>query len=138
MIEAIEITKNHFVVRSINPANGEVYQKATAYSEGDAIRLAHTFNRLYIIEKMTGWLHQRIVALQIGGSDTQVEQAVKLLDRIEICANTSVSHLRKVISANENTIRFIAPGERSRQYAYYQKVILDILFFCQEMKEVTV
>lgn len=134
MIEAIEIKRNHFVVRSFDPGSGKVYQTVTVHSEGEAIKFAYFCNRQYIVDRMTRWLHQRIAAFHVALLDQRKEAALILLAEIELCRSTSVSNLQKVIARNEKTIQFIAPGDKSRQYPYYQRVILDILNFCNEME----
>lgn len=135
MIEAIEINRNHFVVKSIDPL-GKVYQSVTVYNEGDAIKYAYFVNRLYIIEKMTGWLKQRVHAYQVAGFHKQIELAQDLLGKIEVSSLTSLDHIKRLITENEKTIAFLAPGEKSRQFAYYSTVIRGIVDFCMEMKEV--
>lgn len=136
MIEAIEIKKDHFVVRSIDPLNGKVIQSTEAYTEGAAIRLAHTWNRLYIVEKMVAWLNQRAVALQVAGLYEHQKLASALSHQILACRSISVANLKEIIIRHEKTIKLIAPGEKSSHHPYYSKVILTILDFCHDMEVV--
>jgi hypothetical protein len=134
MIEAIEINKNLYKLECINPTTGKVFKTGTAYSPGQAIRLANTWNKYYIVETMLSWLNQRMAALKIGKCTAQWEAAKDLSYDISACLNYSVGQIKLTIIRKENTIRFIAPEPKSDHYDYYQKTILDLVDFCKPGK----
>lgn len=134
MIEAIEIKRNLYKVEGVNPATGKVLKTGTVYSQGEAIRLANTWNKLYIVETMMRWLNQRMIALKKGECSAQWETARLLSDIMGAGLNHSVEQVKRSIALRESSIRFIAPGPKSGHYKYYQKTILDIVNFCKEKK----
>ena len=136
MIEAIGISCNQFMVVATDPLTGKQYQAAKASSAGEAERFAHFMNRRYIIETMCAWLRQRMKAYQVTGFEQQRTAAIVILGELIFLSQASVGAIRKYLREHEKQIRSIAPGEKSRQYRYYEKVIGSIMAFCQETEAV--
>ncbi len=135
MIVATEISANHFVVETCDPATGRK-QRLVVNSEGAAIRIAQEWNRLYILEKMISWLHQRVFALNLTPFTRERLRAVELLGILERYTQYPERHLKKLIAEKSEIIALIAPPERSRQRGYYDRVIVPIVQFCTEMEVV--
>lgn len=132
MIEAIELKCDHFVVVATDPLTGKEWQSAKAFSQGEACRLAHFMNRRYIIDTMCSWLRQRMKAYQAEGFEAQRITALGLLGELIYLSQASVGAIRQFIREHEKQLLSIAPGEKSRQHNYYEKVIVSIKAFCQE------
>lgn len=132
MIEAIEIKCGQFVVRSCCPLSGKVLETARVFGSSEALRLAHFWNRTYIIDTMTRWLHQRYNAYHAPGFERHRQIAARLLTDFVFHSQSSVSNIKKLIKQNIAAIESIAPAQHSRQYPYYSKAIRSIINFCLE------
>ncbi len=133
MIVATEISANHFVVETCDPVTGK-RQRVEVPSAGAAMRIAQEWNRLYIQEKMIGWLNQRIFALNLTHFTRERLRAIELLGILERYSRHPERQLKKLIAEKEQIIALIAPPVKSRQRGYYERVIVLIVQFCKEME----
>lgn len=107
-------------------------QLTVVYSRADVDRLYFFWNRLYIIERMTSFLHQRIFAYRLAGLDSFVEKAEWLLDALGDRSLSGLSSVCKLIVDQEATITAMAPSAKAvSQYTYYNNTIKSIIAYCK-------
>jgi hypothetical protein len=120
-----------FLLETSKPIDGKVISEIVN-SEAEATRKANHFTRLYITEKMMGWLHQRIIAARVTNKKDIEVEGLALLASVEHFNNMPVRNICKIILDEQNVINKLAPGLKSPSYAYYKGVILKIIYFCKK------
>lgn len=135
MIMVTETPSHHFVVETSAPVNGKK-QRLTVASEQHAIRIARIWNRLYIIEKLTAWLLQRAYVFSITDRPHSRLACLNMLSVLSGSSRDSINQVGAWVNRHSDELAFLAPGEKSRHYSHYKKIIEPILQFCREMEAV--
>ena len=105
-------------------------------TEQDVRRMLYFRNRKYIIETLGAWLKQRKRAIEERPDQEEfskkLEKVIALRDMVLHHTFSSLWSLCDYVVRKQAEIEFIAPGENSRHYNYYQKTILPIIRYCAE------
>lgn len=100
-------------------------------NEEEVKRRVYFKNRLYIYEKMTGWVKQRKYSAPSNGH----QLPTNLLAWLSNYQNASFFQLCDFLKAKRKEFEAIAPGEKSRFYNHYIKVIVPILDFAESEED---
>lgn len=114
--------------------NGKRQQMIIA-NESDAMRVAYFWQRLYIQDKLKGWLKQRIYALKFSNDQNRIVKCAQLLHMLECYSSISLDALCIMIFRQSNMIHEVAPSSKSSHYKIYSNTILPILQLCAEMRD---
>ena len=122
------------LLRTNEAVNGK-RQSLELDNEGDAMRLAYFWNRLYIHDKLKAWLNQRIYALKYSNDKIRIAQAAELIYMLECYRSASLNTICTLIYDQRDRFAFVAPGEKSSHYKIYKNIVVSIISFCGEIKE---
>lgn len=105
-------------------------------TEAEATRRVYLISREYIIEKLTGWLKQRMFTYgpQITNRPGLSVEASRLLVLLNYYQRASLAAVCSVVTDHAQALEALAPGVNSEHYGRYQKVIAPIIAFCRVEK----
>ncbi|HEY4148925.1 MAG TPA: hypothetical protein VGM41_08350 [Chitinophagaceae bacterium] len=126
---------SNYIKLNFSYPGGGIIGPFTVADMSEAKRLLYFHTRNYILDKLKGWLNQRIRALTAAGEYLRADKANELQQRLINFTDTSFFRLADFLIKQESKILFVAPGQKSRNYNYYHDNILPILEYCREMKE---
>ena len=136
MIEAMVNMIDNLLVLNFSYPNGSIVGPITVSELSDAKRLVYFYNRTYILDKLKPWLKQRAYALMLTKCPKLEAEAYRILEHLNRFTKLSFFRLCDWVIDHEESIKAIAPGEKSHHYPYYRDTILPILEFCETMKGV--
>lgn len=126
---------NGVYVLQTNEAVGGKKQTVTAQTRDAALRVAYFWYRLYVYEKLTAWVHQRIYAIEFSHDPTRLAACSKLLEQLENHRQASLDALALMVCRQQEKIEAIAPQAKSKHYKIYQHIVLPIVAFCKSIAE---
>ena len=86
--------------------------------------------RRHIISTLTGWLKQRKFAFELVKQTPRAAKAAELVVLLEYYQNASLAAVCHIVSDYQDSLTFLAPGEQSKHYPRYAKVIVPIIQYC--------
>lgn len=86
--------------------------------------------RMVIYTVMSGWLKQRIKALE-NFDAMRTKKADVLLTLLGVYEKASLQNICRFVAKNDDVITLLAPGEQSRCYKHYQTKVSAIVNFCK-------
>ena len=109
---------------------------------GEARRLMYFKNRDYILQKLTGWLNQRIFAFNITYRTSCAMDAAKLILMLGHYQNISFFNLCCLVADHRPQFEALAPsyryGRHNGHYNAWRNKIMPVINFCSQIKEGTI